>query len=344
MNAVGARATRLCRRRQGVFIVWGPPSMGPRSSVLARELGLPAPRFLFSITRHGWLAAPVKYGYQALRTAWLLLRDRPPVVLVQSPPSWVIAFAALYGLATGRPFLVDAHSAHFQYPVWTRPRRLHAWLARRAAVTIVTNAALAERVVALGGRAMVVPDVPTTFRARPVERAADGPVVAVVNTFQPDEPLDAVLEAARSLPDVTFVVTGRPTAAAGPTIAAAPPNVRFTGFLANEDYYGTLASADVVACLTTRDETMQRGACEALSLERPILTSDWPVLRDYFDEGTVHVANTADGIRAGVERAVRDLPRLNGEVADLAARRRAEWVERRAELRRLARLDPEPAR
>jgi glycosyltransferase involved in cell wall biosynthesis len=343
VNAVETRAARLCRRRQGVFIVWGPPALGPRSSVLARELGLPAPRFLSSVTRHGLLAAPVKYGYQALLTAWLLARDRPPVVLVQSPPSWAILFAALYGLATGRPFIVDAHSAHFQHAVWTRPRWLHAWLARRAAVTVVTNRTLADRVEALGGRVMVVPDVPTTFRMRPVGRAAEGPVVAVVNTFQPDEPLEAVLGAARSLPEVTFVVTGRATRAAEATVAAAPANVRFTGFLPSEDYYGTLASADVVACLTTRDATMQRGACEALSLERPILTSDWPVLRDYFDEGAVHVAGTAGAIRDGLETMLHDLPRLNAEVAHLAARRRAEWLDRRAELRQIARLDPEVA-
>ena len=33
---------------------------------------------------------------------------------------------------------------------------------------------------------------------------------------------------------------------------------------------------DGILALTTHDHTMQRGACEAVSLGVPIITSDWP--------------------------------------------------------------------
>jgi hypothetical protein len=78
-----------------------------------------------------------------------------------------------------------------------------------------------------------------------------------------------------------------------------------------------------------RDHTMQRGACEALSLGRPIITSDWPLLRSYFAAGTVHVDNTAPGIASGVRRLVSDLDTYHAEIDELRTLRRAEWDERR---------------
>ena len=70
-------------------------------------------------------------------------------------------------------------------------------------------------------------------------------------------------------------------------------------------------------CLTTRDNTMQRGACEALSLSRPIVTSDWPLLRSYFAQGTVHVDNTAAGIRSGIAQVLKDRERFETEIVGL---------------------------
>jgi len=92
-------------------------------------------------------------------------------------------------------------------------------------------------------------------------------------------------------------------------------------------------------CLTTRDHTMQRGACEALSLGRPIVTSDWPLLRDYFGRGAVHVAATPASIAAGVRRIVAEHAALSRDVVALRDERRAEWAERRGEIARLLGID-----
>ena len=326
---------------QVAFIVWGPPELGPRSTVLARELGLRPPAFLSSVTRRGWLAAPAKYAYQALATVRLLRRDRPRVVVVQSPPSWAVAVVGIDARLRGTRYLVDAHSAAFTERIWRWPGPFHALFTRAAIATLVTGEVLARAVRADGGRAIILADIPTDFDV-PLVRHPEGPfTVAVVNTFAADEPLDALIEAAGRHPAVQFRITGRVGPARGATVAAAPPNVAFTGFLPDAEYHRLLAGAHAVACLTTRDHTMQRGACEALSLERPILTSDWPILRAYFERGTVHVANTPDGIADGIGRLVEGYERLNTEIADLAALRRREWTARRAQLRTLIGLTPD---
>lgn len=307
----------------GLFLVWGPPSYGPRSEAFARELAIDL-EFVYWTKRRGLLISPLKYGYQAVKTTLLLLRRRPPVIFVQSPPSFAVMWVALYCALTAASFLVDAHSAAMQSPYWTRPAWLFRYLNRRALATIVTNEHFAEMVRGCGGRALVVPDILTTYPGRP--RSMEGTFnVVVVTSFSADEPLQEVMMAAGQVPEARFHVTGDRTRRSRDLPRNIPDNVRFTGFLPTESYYDLMASSDAVMCLTTRDHTMQCGACEALSMGKPIITSNWPVLMDYFSRGTLHVDNSAVGIRDGVREMMRHHSRYEGEIRSLQSQRRREW-------------------
>jgi glycosyltransferase involved in cell wall biosynthesis len=156
--------------------------------------------------------------------------------------------------------------------------------------------------------------------------------VTVVNTFATDEPLEQVLEAARDLDGVHFYITGRLSRGAPRLLERAPRNVTFTDFLSTEQYYALLRGGHAVMCLTTRDNTMQRGACEALSLAKPIITSQWPLLREYFHQGTVHVDNTSAGIRQGVQEMFSHYDEYATGIRALQLRQQAEWDEKRREL------------
>ena len=323
---------------KSLFLVWGPPSYGPRSKRLALELGIGGPIFVQSFRRRGLLWAFPRYVHQAITTLALLLSRRPRIVFVQSPPSLAVLFVWLYCALTRSRYLIDAHSAALQLSVWLRPRALQAFLARRAVATIVTNERLGTIVEEWGGRTFVLPDVPTTFApTAAAPRLEGGFNVAVVSTFSPDEPLAEIVVAAADFADVHFYVTGRPNEAARGLRTNAPQNVHFTGFLPDEDYYALLRACDVVMCLTTRDNTMQRGACEALWLGRPIITSDWPLLRSYFRQGAVHVASRAREIREGVLRLRADLSRYEAEVRALQSAERQNWEERTRALASLVR-------
>jgi glycosyltransferase involved in cell wall biosynthesis len=319
-------------RARELVLVWGPPSHGPRSRVLARELGMPI-RFVAVTERRGLLVAPYKYLAQALVTAQLLARRRPRAVLVQSPPSFAVLVVYLWSVLTGGTYVVDAHSDAMDTSYWTWPRWLHRHLSRRAAVTIVTNEHFAERLRSWGAHALVIRDVPTTFEVGPPWPPEDGMRVAVVNSFAPDEPLAEILEAAGALPDVRFHVTGGLRRAPEGLIASAPGNVDFTDYLPDDRYFALLASSDAVMCLTTRDHTMQRGACEALSLGTPIITSRWPLLQEYFHQGTVHVDSDAASIRAGVEELRCGLASYREGILALREERRAEWRSASASMR-----------
>lgn len=321
-----------------LFMVWGPPSHGPRSKVFARELGIDL-EFVEVTRRRGLLVAPYKYVAQAIRTVALLRRRRPRLLFVQSPPNLAVLAAAFYGRWSRAPYVVDAHSAAMLSPVWTRPRWLNRILFRRAAVTIVTDEHWAVWLESIGARSLVVRDIPTVFPRAEAPELGPGFHVLVVNTFDDDEPLDQVVEAARQTPDATFHVTGRIERNPDKVPASVPPNLRFTGYLADADYYALMAAAGAVACFTTRDHTMQRGACEALSMGRPIITSDWDLLRTYFDRGTVHVPNTAEAIAAAVRKVRDDHPRYLAEVGELAESQRIQWAVARRALEDMVEVD-----
>lgn len=325
----------------GVFLVWGPPGKGPRSRLLAAALGL-EPWFVHRIRRRGLLAAPAKYAHQAAVTVWRLWRVRPRVVFVQSPPSFAAWLAALYATLTGARVVVDAHSDAMLTPYWTRPRRVNRWAARRVAATLVTNEHFAARLRAWDATALVVPDVPSTFAVGTPPARDERFLLTVVNTFAPDEPLAAIVAAVRELPDVDVRVTGSLQRAPGWVRDGTPANVTFTGFLPDEDYHALLAGSDAVLCLTTRDHTMQRGACEALHLGTPVITSRWPLLQSYFDEGTVHVTADAAAIRDGIERLRADLDGHRTGIARLRTRRRDEWLAVSSALRALLTAHPAP--
>jgi hypothetical protein len=245
------------------------------------------------------------------------------VVFVQSPPSFATWTAALYAAMARAALVIDAHSDAFERGIWTRPRWLNALVMRRAAATIVTGPHWADRVASTGGRAIVIPAVPTPLVVGDPPPMS-GFNVAVVTTWASDEPLQAVFDAARLCPDATFQVTGHPRGADG-ELARKQANVHLTGFLDEATYNALLAHADVVMCLTTRDHTMQNGAAEALYLGTPIITSDWAVLRDYFSRGTIHVDNSPSDIAAAVRRMMEEGPAYRSEVRALRDEMGERW-------------------
>lgn len=314
-----------------LFLVWGPPSHGPRSKVFARSLGIDV-EFVEATRRRGLLAAPYKYPVQFLKTVRLLRRRRPRLVFVQSPPNLAVATVAAYCALQGGSFIIDAHSAAMLSPIWTRPRWLNRLLFRRAAFTIVTDEYFADELAARGADALVLRDIPTEFPLGSAPRLGEGFNVMVVNTFSADEPLDSVIQAARLLPDAFFHVTGRITEGHPSVVNDPPANLRFTDFLADEDYYALMDGADAVMCLTTRDHTMQRGACEALSMGRPIITSDSDLLRRYFRDGTIHVDNTPGSLVAAVREMRSHHDRYRRGIEALRRVQHLEWEEARRRL------------
>jgi hypothetical protein len=205
-------------------------------------------------------------------------------------------------------------------------------MCRRAATTIVHNEHTAGIVRGWGGHATIVADVPVIFERIEPFAKPDAMSIAVVCSFNYDEPLPDIIEAAAALPDVRFLVTGNPKHLAADLKARMPPNMTLTGFLSTEAYGGLITGADAVLTLTTRNHTMLRAAYEAVYQGTPVIVSDWPLLREAFPEGAEHVDNSAAAIVRGVRAMRGDLARYREGAARLRRLKLQRWSVTRATL------------
>lgn len=309
-----------------------------RSDHTARELG--GRSYMVYLDGLGSRLSTVllKYVGQALRTARILARERPAAVFVMTPPVFAALPVFWYARRRGAAVVLDAHSAAFLHPRWRRFQWLQRALCRRAATTLVHNEHMAGVVRAAGAHATVVPDVPVVFDTVEPFQRPPGFTVAVICSFNYDEPVEEIVAAASRVPDVRFYVTGDPTHLRADVGRSLPDNVTLTGFLSAAAYGGLLQGADVVMVLTTRDHTMLRGAYEAIYQGTPVIVSDWPLLRSAFDQGAIHVRNDAGAIADGVRAAQRRHGALRADADRLRARKLDAWRATRESI--LASLRP----
>ena len=311
---------------RALFLVWEAPRGAHRSEFLAQQLGMDV-RHVYVTKKKGRAIAPLKYLVHSLMTLVTLGRHRYRLVFVQNPPIFAVLSVFLFCLVSGARYAIDSHTDALLAPFWRWSLPLHRFLSRRAVTTLVTNDHLGQLVASWGANAFVLRDVPSCVTAREGAHVTnDAFNVVVVNSYSHDEPVDQVLEAARSMPEVTFHLTGSTDIRSQKEVpSAVPPNLRITGCLPDQEFYGLLEAAHVVVSLTTENHTFQSGASEALWLGKPIITSDWPMLRAYFDKGTIHVDNTAEAIREAIARMRRDLPAYEAGIRALQEERREEW-------------------
>ena len=277
----------------------------------------------------------LRYLLLSARTLALLLRRRPKTVFCQNPSIVLASWLGLWRPLLGYRLVVDRHS-NFKFPTVGRPelkwRTFHAlsdWSLRHADATIVTNEPLKEIVERKGGRAFVLQDKLPDLRPSLPADLGPGRDVVFVCTFSEDEPVAAVLEAARLLgPDYHFHVTGRREAFDRSFALPVPDNVTLTGFLPEDDYVNLLAGADALMILTDADYVLNCGSYESVVLGRPMVLTDTSTIRSYFCKGACYVDLDAESIAAGVRQLFADYPRYARDVAELKDELALDWRQR----------------
>jgi exopolysaccharide biosynthesis WecB/TagA/CpsF family protein len=275
----------------------------------------------------------VRYLLSSVATGAYLLRRRPKLVIVTNPPVPGALVTYLWARLLGAGFALDSHPGGFGAQgdrVAARLQAIHRFLVRRAHFVMVTDESWCEKVRAWGGTPIVVHEAPGEWDLDPPtphERLR----VLVVGTFSSDEPVAAVVGAARSMPEYDFFLTGDPSLCPAEAAAELPGNADLIGFLDPDRYKSELASADVVVTLTTEPTSVMRAACEAVYARRPVVLSDWPLGRRLFPYG-VHTANDPESLT----RALRSLAgRYEHHLDGLEEARSAQVARWDAQRRRL---------
>ncbi|WP_347330108.1 glycosyltransferase [Marinimicrobium locisalis] len=120
----------------------------------------------------------------------------------------------------------------------------------------------------------------------------NGDFLFFVCSFGNDEPVEEIVKSYGNLPtEVKLIISGnwkrRFTTA---DMKSMPTNVEFTGFISDAEFTSLMAESSGVVVLTKNEFTLNCGAYEALSLNKPLLLSNTLALRGYFK----NVANFVD--------------------------------------------------
>ena len=278
----------------------------------------------------------LRYAASFFITLKVLWRERADVVFCLNQPPFLVSAVFLFTKIMGGRYILDSHSAAFNDPKWAWFRPVYRTIARHAFLNINTNGRHRQLVESWGGRSRIIADVPIDHEStyEPIDIEQDS--VAVVASYMFDEPIAEIFDAARLCPEVRFYLTGNHRKL-GELAGRAPANVTFTGYLSRVDYFRLLSSARAVMVLTTRDDTMQMGAYEALSLARPIITSRWNVLEQSFGDAAVYVDNTPASIANAVREVIEEHEVMQYRAVRRRSIRRRAFDETRSEI--LAMLD-----
>jgi hypothetical protein len=331
---------------RGAFVSWLP--FHGRSQGFIDALGL-APVYVSYLRQQDVLSALVKYPPQFVATLRRLVKAKPDVVFVMDPPVFAVVATAVYCRITGARYLVDCHSGVFESSKWRWSLPLQRFLGRRAAGVIVTNPTHQEAVAGWPANSIVIGDPMPRLPIQPDDvgpRSDEQPYIFVILTFGSDEAVPEVLQAARSLPQVHFLLSGDPRRAPSTWLHNLPANVELAGFLPWQSFWERARDASAILTLTTRPNTILQGGWEAMFVARPLITSASAALQEYFTSGAVFVDNSPEDIAAGVEEALRRESELAAAMASLKDEKAQEWRRSRAELENLLGITfpaPQPA-
>jgi glycosyltransferase involved in cell wall biosynthesis len=264
-----------------------------------------------------------------LLSSWKIIHSKKPEILIVQNPSGLLAlFAVLIRNIYRFKLIVDAHNSG----ILPANRLLAAlgimlrYIQRKADLTLVTNEGLAEIVKKNGGNPFVLPDrIPQKSRLNKKSLPA-APAVLCVCTFGSDEPYTELIRAASIADTVSFYITGRFRKIYKKLPRPIPPNLVFTGFLAEEEYWTMLNSVNFVLDLTTRENCLVCGAYEAIAAKTPLILSDTRALRSYFHKGVIFTLNDADSIARAVKEALRKEQELRNKIEELQDELALSWL------------------
>jgi glycosyltransferase involved in cell wall biosynthesis len=271
----------------------------------------------------------IRYPVAVTRTLGIFVKERPHTIFAQNPSIVLAILATVYARLTNKTIILDAHNAGL-FPVEGKSRLLN-WLAARitklATLTIVSNTELVKLVDSLGGRSFAIPDpIPVIEPVDNDDSSGNTFTVLFICSWSEDEPYREVLKSGECLePDVRICITGNSKGLAATENATLSKNIELTGYVSDDAFSGLLYSADAVMVLTTRSNCLLCGAYEGVSAGKPLILSDTPVLREYFDKGSIYVENSADSICLGIKMLRAEYEKYVREVGSLKAERNLEF-------------------
>lgn len=261
----------------------------------------------------------IRYLLCCFATLKVLLNKRPKVVFCQSPSVVLAALIVLVKPIFRYTAVIDAHNGGVK-PVEGKSKLLNAlakYSLKRADLVIVHNRLVAKEVRSLNVNLVILPDpLPEIDSSVKLTETATVNEITFICRWALDEPFLEVIEAARKLekshPHLTFNMTGK--APQSVKDMELPKNIVLKGFIDESVYNHLIANSILVIALTTRDDSLNCAAYEAMSYETPAILSDVPLLREFFDQGYGYTKNTGEDIYQSICNSLDNIEMLRENI------------------------------
>ena len=268
------------------------------------------------------------------KTFSVVKESRPNILFVQNPSMILAVFSVLLIKPLfSIPVIIDRHSNFLLTPkkrFWFKEclfNFLSYITIRYADLTILTNSDLAHVVRVLGGKPIVLPDKFPHLSQVKKNNFNKKNKLLVISSFAEDEPIEEILQACCKDGMSTFTVfmSGNSTKVID-SLHVIPANLVLTGYLSDDDFVDLLFQVDAVMVLTKTEYTLLCGCYEAISAEKPLITTNSAVLRQLFT-GAMFVENTPDSIADGVRRIFDELPKHKSNSQAMKKELTQKWNE-----------------
>jgi glycosyltransferase involved in cell wall biosynthesis len=254
-----------------------------------------------------------------------LIGINPNITFIQLPPTPVLYIVALYCKVSGSKYVADCHNAMLYSSKWFK-WPLTKRLLRKADAILVHNEDVRDFAKSLGLTATILrdplPDIIDDCDINVLEKYGleQSTYVIVPWSFAPDEPIIELIQVARLMPKIKFVMTWFPERLPLDTRDSMPTNLILTGYLHEKVYNCVFSQAGMALVLTTREGTQPSGASEAIALSVPLIVSDLETTRKLYDDAPIYVDNTVESINTGIVKAFDQRDKFVAQIQTLKNR------------------------
>lgn len=256
----------------------------------------------------------VKYMIQDF---YLIFKEKPKLVVLQAPPSYIALAPLIYKTFFNKKLIIimDMHNAMF------RSKWLNALgnkkIIEKINLGIVHNNVVFENINSQNlynnkqkNKFIVLEDKTVHLlkeKKESTESKRSKKLVFFPASFNDDEPIKEVINAAINNPEVDFVLTGNVKKMElnhNLYMGDIPFNVLITGWISNEEYNNYLLSCDILLGLTIHDDIQMSVSNEGLGANKAMLLSDTKTLKMIYKDSALYVKNNATSISQGINNAI----------------------------------------
>ena len=326
-------------------LVWAPFSS--RMDELSHEIG----GIRFNVTflyGHKYLA-PLRYSLLAIKTAYLLLKERPDVVYAQNPPVFCPLVCIPYCKIWKKKLVVDHHAVWsiktFHGGILGRSiRRLEAFVSSHAYLNTAPHSLWADELKKLGANdVLVVYDYVESSNVQPDEDIRRK--YSLKRTYlalaphggHPLERIESLVEAARHIDSMMLLLSGSESKLrARMEKIDFGDNERYLGFLERDEYEKLKASVDLGLSITDEPFTISHTLLEFASYSVPVISSNQAAVRELFGDSLLYVDSSEPSVVGKAIRTILGNPedlKLYGE--KIKAKHKAMAEIRKAQIEKL---------